>query len=157
VAGGPYRNTYFPEQVAPDHALDSTAQFIDEYRNMPMLFCTQKFTDELLSAFPRDVDVVFLTWRPTPPKYHGRRFNYHCDCGLGISRILSRIFRVLSDEFSRLDDAKLALCRPVHLSRAASSGANRLVQPVDIGCLANSIVGSVWFARDWHKHMITRG
>jgi aminoglycoside phosphotransferase (APT) family kinase protein len=59
VTGGPYRNTYFPTQVAPDCALDSTAQFIDEYHKMLMLFCTAKFTDELLSAFPRDVGVFF--------------------------------------------------------------------------------------------------
>jgi len=38
---------------------DSTAEFIDEYRKILTLFCTPKFTDELLSAFPRDVDVVF--------------------------------------------------------------------------------------------------
>ena len=59
VTGGPYRNTYFPAQVAPECALESTAQFVDEYRKMLMLFCTAKFTDELLSAFPRDVDVFF--------------------------------------------------------------------------------------------------
>lgn len=58
VTGGPYRNTYFPKQVAPDHPPDSTAQFIDAYREILMLFCTKEFTDELLSAFPRDVDIV---------------------------------------------------------------------------------------------------
>ncbi|KAF9219426.1 hypothetical protein BS17DRAFT_789246 [Gyrodon lividus] len=31
---------------------------MDEYRKILMLFCTPKFTDDLLSAFPRGVDDI---------------------------------------------------------------------------------------------------
>ena len=49
VSGGPYRNEFFPSHVAPKHAFSSVGEFLDHYRKMLMLFCTEKYR---VSALP---------------------------------------------------------------------------------------------------------
>lgn len=59
VTGGPYRNQFFPEQVAPTHAFSNVGEFLDAYRDILMLFCTEVFTEALLSRFPRSSSIAF--------------------------------------------------------------------------------------------------
>ena len=59
VSGGPYRNEFFPPHVAPKHAFSSVGEFIDHYREMLMLFCTEQYTESLLSRIPRNAAIKF--------------------------------------------------------------------------------------------------
>ena len=44
ASGGPYRNEFFLPHVAPKHAFSSVGEFLDHYREMLMLFCTEQHT-----------------------------------------------------------------------------------------------------------------
>jgi thiamine kinase-like enzyme len=59
VTGGPYRNFFFPGYAAPKYAFSSVGEFIDHYRDMLMLFCTQEFTESLLCQLPRNAAMRF--------------------------------------------------------------------------------------------------
>ena len=59
VSGGPYRNEFFPPHVAPKHAFSSVGEFLDHYRQMLMLFCTEQYTESLLSRIPRNAAIKF--------------------------------------------------------------------------------------------------
>jgi hypothetical protein len=59
VSGGPYRNEFFPPHVAPKHAFSSVGEFLDHYREMLMLFCTELYTESLLSRIPRNAAIKF--------------------------------------------------------------------------------------------------
>lgn len=59
VSRGPYRNECFPLHVAPKRALSSVGEFLDHYRQMLMLFCTEQYTESLLSRIPRNAVIQF--------------------------------------------------------------------------------------------------
>ena len=59
VSGGPYRNEFFPPHVAPKHAFSSVGEFLNHYRQMLMLFCTEQYTESLLSRIPRNAPIQF--------------------------------------------------------------------------------------------------
>lgn len=67
VSGGPYRNEFFPPYVAPKHAFSSVGEFLDHYRQMLMLFCTEQYTESLLSRIPRN-DAIQFTHGDLLPK-----------------------------------------------------------------------------------------
>jgi thiamine kinase-like enzyme len=50
---------FFPEYLAPKYAFSSVGEFLDHYREMLMLFCTEKYTESLLSRIPRDAAIKF--------------------------------------------------------------------------------------------------
>ncbi|KAF8902870.1 hypothetical protein CPB84DRAFT_1814794 [Gymnopilus junonius] len=54
VTGGPYRNFFFPNYVAPKHAFTSVGEFNDHIGWMLMLFCTETFAESFLAQFPRN-------------------------------------------------------------------------------------------------------
>ncbi|KAF8069180.1 kinase-like domain-containing protein [Lyophyllum atratum] len=59
VTGGPYRNFFFPDYVAPKHAFTTIGEFNDHIRWMLMLFCTEQFTESVLCRFPRNAAIRF--------------------------------------------------------------------------------------------------
>ena len=59
ISGGPYRNEFFPSHLAPKDAFSSAGEFLDYYRWMLMLFCTEKYTESLLSRIPRNAAIKF--------------------------------------------------------------------------------------------------
>ena len=59
VSGRPYRNEFFPSHVAPKHAFSSVGEFLDHYRQMLMLYCTEQYTESLLSRLPRNAAIQF--------------------------------------------------------------------------------------------------
>ena len=59
VSGGPYRNEFFPSHLSPKHAFSSTGELLDHFREMLMLFCTEQYTESLLSRIPRNAAIQF--------------------------------------------------------------------------------------------------
>jgi hypothetical protein len=59
VSGGPYRNQFYPSYVTPKHAFSSVGEFIHHYREALMLFCTEQYTESLLSRIPRNAAMIF--------------------------------------------------------------------------------------------------
>jgi hypothetical protein len=54
VTGGPYRNFFYPGHLYPKYPFSSSGEFIDSYRQILLLFCTETFTESLLSQLPRN-------------------------------------------------------------------------------------------------------
>lgn len=59
VTNGPYRNGFFPTHVLPNHPFTSYTEFIDLYRYILLHFCTETYTDDLLSRLPRNAPIRF--------------------------------------------------------------------------------------------------
>ncbi|KAF7763833.1 hypothetical protein Agabi119p4_8370 [Agaricus bisporus var. burnettii] len=59
VTGGPYRNFFYPSHLSPKYPFSSVGEFIDSYRQILLLFCTESFTESLLSQLPRNDTVQF--------------------------------------------------------------------------------------------------
>lgn len=59
VHGGPYQNMFFPEHLYPEKSFESVDEFIDAYRQLLLLVCTETFTETLLSHLPRDAFITF--------------------------------------------------------------------------------------------------
>jgi hypothetical protein len=59
VTGGPYRNFFFPSHLGPKHPFKSAGEFIDQYRQILMLFCTEEFTESVLARLPRNAAIRF--------------------------------------------------------------------------------------------------
>lgn len=59
VHDGPYHNMFFPEHLSPEKSFESVDEFIDAYRRLFLLVCTETFTENLLSQLPRDASITF--------------------------------------------------------------------------------------------------
>ena len=59
VTGGPYRNNLMFSLRSPKHAFSTCGEFVDYYRDILMLFCTESFTESLLARLPRNAPIVF--------------------------------------------------------------------------------------------------
>ncbi|KAF9075099.1 hypothetical protein BDP27DRAFT_1212893 [Rhodocollybia butyracea] len=59
ITGKRYDNCFFPPHVLPSHAFSSYSEFIDMYRYILLHFCTEKFTEDLLSKLPRHAPIRF--------------------------------------------------------------------------------------------------
>lgn len=67
VTGGPYRNFFYPRHLYPKHPFSSAGEFIDSFRQILLLFCTETFTETLLSQLPRN-DAIRFTHGDLLPK-----------------------------------------------------------------------------------------
>ncbi|KAF9512262.1 hypothetical protein BS47DRAFT_1088582 [Hydnum rufescens UP504] len=67
VDGGPFRNHYYPSFLFPKAAFSTAGEFLDHFRRILLLFCTNKFTEGLLSEFPRNAPTVFTHGDLVPP------------------------------------------------------------------------------------------
>jgi hypothetical protein len=59
VTGGPYNNFFFPNYTRPKYAFTSVGEFIDHYRRMLLLFCTEEFTESVFVQLPRNAAIRF--------------------------------------------------------------------------------------------------
>ncbi|KAJ8475353.1 hypothetical protein ONZ45_g15639 [Pleurotus djamor] len=59
VNGGPYHNMFYPKHMPPEKAFESVGEFLDAYRDLLLLPCSETFTNTLLSNFPRDAPITF--------------------------------------------------------------------------------------------------
>ncbi len=59
VTGGPYRNVFWPDGLAPDKPFATLEEFIAYYRWMIMLGCTKAWTESVLSQLPKEATIRF--------------------------------------------------------------------------------------------------
>jgi len=59
VMGRPFNNVYFENVEAPTHAFESIDELVEHYRRTLLFFCTEKFTEDLLSRIPQSGPIHF--------------------------------------------------------------------------------------------------
>ncbi|PBK66066.1 kinase-like protein [Armillaria solidipes] len=59
VTGGPYRNAFWPDGLAPEKHFATLEDFIAYYRWMIMLGCTEAWTESVLSQLPKEATIRF--------------------------------------------------------------------------------------------------